>query len=95
MISKLFTFIGNIARGLGLVIGSAVGFVIYALFGYFILWCIRSFSELMISFEWITNEYVLGFYAFIFVEHIFYTELVVAIGFGMAGVARILNGAKE
>jgi hypothetical protein len=95
MIGKFFTFIGNIARGLGLVIGSAVGFIAYGLFGYFILWCIKSFSMLMINYEWITNEYVVDFYDFIFVQNITYTELVVAIGFGLAGVFKVLDGKRE
>ena len=92
---KFFTFIGDIARRLGLVIGSVIAFVVYGLYGYFILWFVKTFSGLMISYEWITNEYVLGFYAFIFIEHITYTELVVAIGFGIAGVFQIIGGKRE
>lgn len=95
MIGKFFTFLGDIARGLGLVFGSAIMFMVYALFGYFILWCLKSFSMLMISFEWITNEYVVGFCAFVFIEHITYTEVIVAIGFGMAGVFKLLDGKRE
>ena len=95
MIGKFFGFIGDIIRGLGLVVGSAIGFVLYALYGYFILWVVKIFSALMVDAEWITNEYVLSAWSFIFLEHITTTELVVVIGFGIAGIARILNGAKE
>ena len=95
MIGKFFGFIGDIIRGLGLVVGSAIGFVLYALYGYFILWVVKFFSGLMVDAEWITNEYVLSAWSFIFIEHITTTELVVVIGFGIVGIARILNGAKE
>ncbi len=95
MIGKFFTFLGDIARGLGLVVGSAIMFVVFALYGYFILWVVKFFSALMVDAEWITNQYVLDFWGFIFLEHITYTEVIVAIGFGMAGVFKLLDGSKE
>lgn len=95
MIRKFFGFIADIIRGLGVVVGSVIGFVVYALYGYFVLWVVKIFSGLMVDAEWITNEYVLSAWSFIFIEHITTTELVVVIGFGIVGIARILNGAKE
>ena len=99
MISKFFGFIADIIKlifgGLGLVVGSAIMFIVYGLLGYFFLFVVKFFSGLMVEAEWITNEYVLYVWGFIFLEHITYTEVIFAIGFGVAGVLKVLGGAKE
>ena len=79
------TIIGWIVGGLGIVFGTAIVFVVFGLFGYFILWCVKSFSMLFITLEWITNEYVVSALEFLFIGQIFYTELVFVIGFGLSG----------
>ena len=86
------TIIGWIVGSLGMLFGVAIVFVVFGLFGYFILWCVKSFSMLFISFEWIKNEYVVSALEFLFIEQIFYTELVFVIGFGLSGYR--LVGAK-
>ena len=91
MIGKFFSFIGNIFRGLGLVIGSIITFVVYGLIGYFILWVTKTFSLLFISFEWITNEYVQYFILAVFEGYKHITELVLALGFGIVGVVKIFS----
>lgn len=99
MIGKFFGFIADIIKlifgGLGVVIGSAIFFIVYGLLGYFFLFVVKFFSGLMVEAEWITNEYVLYVWGFIFLEHITYTEVIVAIGFGAVGVFNLLGGAKE
>ena len=95
MISKFFGFIGSIVRGLGLVIGSIIAFVFYALFGYFFLWLMSTFSLLMIGWEWITNEHVQFFIFSVFDTYKHITELVFSIGFGILGVYGLLNKRSE
>ena len=92
MIVKFFSFIGNIVSGVGLVIGSIIVFLVYALVGYFFHWLVSSFSSMMIDWEWITNEYVQYFILTVFEDYKHITEIVFALGFGLAGVLKVLRG---
>lgn len=91
MIGKFFSFLGRIVSGVGLVIGSIIVFVVYGLIGYFFHWGVSSFSTMMITWEWITNEYVQNAVLTVFEDYKHITELVFALGFGILGVIGILN----
>ena len=91
MIGKFFSFLGSIVSGVGLLIGSVIVFIFYALFGYFFLWLMSFFAIMMISWEWITNESVQYLIITVFDDYKHITEIVFSLGFGILGVIGILN----
>ena len=95
MIGKFFDFLGNLISGVGTLLGAIISFVIYGLFGYFILWIAKSFAGLFVDAEWITNEYVIGAIDYLFVDNISITEIVFAGSFALAGALKVLRKNRD
>ena len=95
MIGKFFGFLGGIVNGVRTMLGALIFFVIYGLFGYFILWVAKTFAGLFVDFEWITNEYVIGAIDYLFVDNISITEIVFAGSFALAGALKVLRKNKD
>ena len=88
---KFFGFIGDLVTGVGLVFGAIISFIVYGLFGYFILWLTKSFAFLFMTYEWVTNEYVLYAIAYVFIDKIAITEIIFAGTFAVAGAIAVLR----
>ena len=95
MIGKFFGFLGDIVNGVGTMLGALIFFVIYGLFGYFILWVAKTFAGLFVDIEWITNEYVIDAIDYLFVDNISITEIVFAGSFALLGALKVLRKNKD
>ena len=78
--------------GLGLFVGSILAFLFYAVAGYFFYWLLSNFALAFIDWEWVTNEYVIQLFGYLFIEYRHISEVVVAGMIGLLGVARRLMG---
>jgi len=91
MFKAVFNFLNSTVRTLGSVGAGIILFFLYGLFGIFFLWIIRTFSIIFMDWEWITNEYIIEGYNFLFMTHFNTVQIVFASIFGLAGFLTPFN----
>ena len=90
----IFNFIGSFLNGLGIILGSIVGFFLYAIFGYCVFLVLTIFLALLVDNGAITNEYILQGFGYIFGEYKSINELIFAGTIGLLGALKMLRGRK-
>ena len=88
MIRAFFSGIKTTIMAIGLVGGSIIMGLLYGLYGLFLFWLIKVFSTLAVGSEFITNEYLVEGWAFLFVTH---TDITQIVFFGIMALAGIVN----
>jgi hypothetical protein len=88
MIKSIFSGIKTTIMAIGLVGGSIIMGLLYGLYGLFLFWVIKVFSSLAVNSDFITNEYLIEGWAFLFVTHNDITQIVF---FGSMAVLGIIN----
>ena len=91
MFKAIFSFISTSVRTLGAVGGGIILAFVYALFGIFVLWVVKVFSFLFIEYDWITSEYIIEGYNFLFMTHFDTAQIVFGSIFGLAGFFKFID----
>ena len=87
---KLLLALTNTVLVLGSIGGAIVMFFIYGLCGVFILWMVKWFGGAMIETDWITSEYLIKPFSFIFVDNFEITQIAFVLIFGLLGAINFL-----
>ena len=87
MFKAVFSFLNSTVRTLGAIGGGIVMFFVYGLFGIFVLWMVRGFIE----YDWITSEYIIEGYNFLFMTHFDTAQIVFGSIFGLAGFFKFID----